>query len=77
MLSITTADYARVVATVFVDAATNEVHGPFTDRATTFAWLRGEEVKPQQAPHEEMTILCAELQTMWTNFCASAGDAPH
>lgn len=70
MLSITPADYARVVATVFVDAATNEVHGPFATREQTFAWLHGEEVNAGD-PLSDGGRVCERIEELWANECSA------
>jgi hypothetical protein len=74
MLSITPADYASVFATVFVDSATNEVHGPFLTREATFAWLRGEEVDIDQMIETGDTLtsvekMCNGIETIWIDNC--------
>ncbi|MBI4433765.1 M48 family metalloprotease [Candidatus Uhrbacteria bacterium] len=78
MLSITPVDYARVVGTVFVDAETNAVIGPFGDRASTFAWLAGEVVVPPE-PQKNVEPFCAALQTTCAqivHLCPAAAMVP-
>lgn len=84
MLSITPADYARVVATVFVDSTTNEVHGPFETREEAFAWLQGEEVNVEDALETGDVLItvegmCIELKELWQDQCGAlipGGAAP-
>jgi hypothetical protein len=62
MLSIVPVDYARVVATVFVDAKTSEVVGPFRTRAETYAWLSGQQPAPAtKSDSSAATDLCGQL----------------
>lgn len=61
MLSIVPVDFARTVATVFVDAKTNRVVGPFQTRAETFAWLSGQAVEPTPEPEPTEADLCERL----------------
>ena len=71
MLSITPADYARVVATVFVDSATNQVYGPFTTRAQTFAWLQGKKIETAESTANDVEKMCAQIQVLWQNSCVN------
>ena len=87
MLSITPADYARVVATVFVDSKTNEVHGPFLTRDATFTWLRGDEFEPGNTaliadtdqkkttplPNATPSDICTDIEHLWTSHCSERG----
>jgi|GEM_PF-6301910 len=74
MLSITPADYASVVATVFVDSATNVVHGPFKNREETFAFLQGrKDVGKSETvivrDSERFEKMCSDMEAFWTTHC--------